>query len=89
MMSKKLDVTKFPPEVVSLLTAGEQPVIIEHDGKAVAVLVSPEEFQRWQERGKRFFSVLDLIGARNSGATEKEVEADVEHAISQVRARSQ
>ncbi|MBI4601787.1 MAG: type II toxin-antitoxin system Phd/YefM family antitoxin [Planctomycetes bacterium] len=86
-MAKKLDVTQLPPDVAALLTAGEQPLVIERDGRPVAVIVSPEAYQRWQERGRRLFAVLDHIGERNLDRAESDVESTVQQAIDDVRAK--
>jgi len=50
-----------------------------------AVVVSPDLFRRWEQRGDRLFALMDRVGHRNLGVAGDAIESDVERAIAEVR----
>src|SRR3990167_8858216 len=61
-------------------------VIVEKKGRAFAVVINPEEYERYQKIAKeQFFKVARQIQAKNSKFSEKEVLADVTRAVEEVR----
>lgn len=64
----------------------KEPIIVEKQGKAVAVVINPEEYERYQQWAReRFFEVVREIQERNADKTEEEVLADVTEAVEAVR----
>ncbi len=65
-----------------------EPVIIEKNGRAFAVVISAQDYEAfWKERTKAF-AVIDGIRARNSDKDVDEVERDVTAAVEAVRQKS-
>jgi prevent-host-death family protein len=62
-------------------------IIIERAGKAMAVIISIEEFRNWQIEREKDFSILDQVRASNKGAKLGNIEKDVDEAIKAVRER--
>ena len=62
------------------------PVIVEKKGRPFAVLISPEDFERFQQIAKeRFFAVAREIQEKNKDADPDQVLADVTEAVEAVR----
>lgn len=83
---KTIEVERLPFEIDFLGEVERQPVLLERNGNAVGVVVSPEVFKRWQDRGDRLFAVMDRVGDRNLDKAEEEIESDIERAVEEVRA---
>lgn len=65
---------------------GKPPVVVERRGKPYAVLISPEEYDRYRALAKeRFFRTVDAIRERNRDADPEQVEADAARAVEEVR----
>ena len=65
---------------------GGQPVIVEKKGKPFAVVISPEDFERFQEIAReQFFETVREIQQANKDADPDEVLADVTEAVEAVR----
>lgn len=76
-------------ELVKKVSKRETRVVLEEDGKAVAVLVSTddlEQLRRLDSYRKDPWKVIDAIHARNLDKDPEEVERDVAEAIAEVRA---
>ncbi len=89
MLTKRMSSREARDNFSDLLASvryGGQPVIVERNGKPFAVLISPEEYERYQRMStERFFRVVDDIQARNSDADPDEALADVTTALEEVR----
>ncbi len=73
-------------DVLSQVYYGQEPVIVERKGKPVAVLISPEQWERYQQQTKdRLFEAIDRLQEQNRDADPEEVERDVTEAVEEVR----
>ena len=73
-------------DVLSQVYYGQEPVIVERKGKPVAVLISPEQWERYQQQTtERLFEAIDRLQERNRDADPAEVERDVTEAVEEVR----
>ncbi len=73
-------------DVLSRVYYGQEPVIVERKGKPVAVLISPEQWERYQQQTKdRLFEAIDRLQEQNRDADPEEVERDVTEAVEEVR----
>lgn len=65
---------------------GGQPVIVEKKGRPFAVMISPEDFERFQTIAKeQFFETVREIQQANKDADPEQVLADVTEAVEAVR----
>ena len=65
---------------------GGQPVIVEKKGRPFAVMISPEDFERFQKIAKeQFFETVREIQEANKDADPEQVLADVTQAVEAVR----
>ena len=56
--------------------------IVERAGRPMAVIVSINDYERWQRLAKaRFFSMLDAVWGRTEGVPTEEIEKDVDEAL--------
>ena len=63
-----------------------EPTIVEKQGKTMAVVISPADFDQYQKLAKdRFFEVVYQIQERNSDKDPDEVYRDVTEAVEEVR----
>ena len=61
-------------------------MIFEKSGRPVAVLISPEQWERYQQQTReRFFAAVDRLQERNREMDPEEVERDVTEAVEEVR----
>lgn len=65
-----------------------EPVVIEKNGKAVAVVISPQMFQVVEQAVKRGWEVIEELQSRNSEKDPDQVWADVTAAVEEVRAEA-
>src|SRR5215207_8005246 len=73
-------------DVLAQVRYGQEPVVVERNGRAMAVLISPEQWQRYQDQARRrFFEAVDELQERNRDADPAEVERDVAEAVEEVR----
>ena len=73
-------------DVLSQVYYGQEPVIVERKGRPVAVLISPEQWQQYQEQARsRLFEAIDQLQERNRDADPDEVERDVTQVVEEVR----
>ncbi|GFP21438.1 hypothetical protein HKBW3S42_00589 [Candidatus Hakubella thermalkaliphila] len=59
--------------------------VIERKGKALAVIVPFEEYERWQLRREESFAIYDRLWEANREFTPEQVEKDVAEAVKAVR----
>ncbi|GFP18756.1 hypothetical protein HKBW3S03_00261 [Candidatus Hakubella thermalkaliphila] len=55
--------------------------VIERKGKALAVIVPFEEYERWQLRREESFAIYDRLWEANREFTPEQVEKDVAEAV--------
>lgn len=73
-------------EVLNRAYYQREPIIVERQGKPVAVVVSPADFERYQQLARdRFFQVVDRVQDRNAAHDPDEVLRDVTEAVDEVR----
>jgi prevent-host-death family protein len=84
-MSAK-DAREHFADVLGLVYYGKEPIIVERKGKPMAVLISPEQYARYEHQiRERFGQVLDELHEINAGTDPAEVQRDVDAAIAAVR----
>lgn len=84
-MSAKEARTNFTDVLGRAYYKGE-PTIVEKQGKAVAVVISPTDYERYQKLAKeRFFQVVRQIQEDNKDKDPEEVYRDVTEAVEEVR----
>ena len=54
-----------------------EPVIVEKKGRPYAVLISPEDYQRFRQAEERDWALVDQVQARNSEKDPDDMLADV------------
>lgn len=59
--------------------------VIQRAGKAMAVVISPEEYEAYRKQRGQDMKVFDEIRKKNKGAKAEEVEKDVQEAVKAVR----
>ena len=65
---------------------GKEPVVVEKQGRPFAVVINPDEYNRYQKIAKeQFFKAAEEIQAKNARFSEKEVLNDVTKAVKKVR----
>lgn len=88
-MTSVINVTKVRDnlsEILGRVRFGDETVTIEKKGKPYAVIISPEEYQRYQEIAKKaFLATVNDIQARNKDVSEEEVMKDVTEVVEEVR----
>src|SRR5215472_17335135 len=64
----------------------KQPLIVEKNGRPIAVVISPEEYERWQQgQRERFMQIVRVIQDLNAGADPEEVQRDIDEVVEEVR----
>jgi len=59
--------------------------VIERAGKAMAVVISPTEFEAYKRQQELDMRIFDEIRSKNKRVTVKELEEDIQEAIESVR----
>lgn len=60
--------------------------IIERSGRPMAVLVSIEDYQRWQRLAKdQVFAMIEAVQKRNAKSPSSELERDIREALKSLR----
>jgi prevent-host-death family protein len=60
--------------------------IIERSGRPMAVLVSIDDYTRWQKLAKdRFFTMVETVRQRNASAPPQAIERDIKQALDKLR----
>ena len=71
---------------MSLVASTGEAVIVEENGEPVAVVVSPADYQRFQQQEReRLWAVVDAVGKRNADLDPDEVLRDVTEVVEAVR----
>jgi prevent-host-death family protein len=89
MLTRRISVkearSNFSDLLGSVRYSGD-PVIVEKKGRPFAVMISPEDFERFQAVAKeRFFETARAIQQDNKDADPEQVLADVTEAVEAVR----
>src|SRR5438552_18672197 len=64
----------------------KEPVIVEKKGKPMAVVVSPDDYERYQKSDKeRLFQKIHAIQERNKEKDPADIEANIAQALEEVR----
>ena len=73
-------------DLIEMVYYGKEPVIVEKKGRPFAVVISPDEYERYKEIAKeQFFKLLDGIHEKMPQISESEANQDIEQAIHSVR----
>ena len=73
-------------DVLGQVYYGNEQVIVEKNGKPVAVLISPEQWQRYRDLTKqRFFEAVNVLQELNSAQDPEEAERAIDDAVEEVR----
>lgn len=65
---------------------GKEAVIVEKQGRPFAVVISPEQYERFKTVAKdRFFEIVNEIQAKNKNVNPKKVLQDVTKVVEEVR----
>ena len=73
-------------EVLSRVRQGDRAEIVDADGTALAVMMSPLDLERYEERTRRdFFDIVADIHARNWDVDPDEVLRDVTAVVEEIR----
>jgi len=73
-------------DVLGTVYYSKEPVIIEKQGRAFAVVVNPDVYDDLvREHRERLFEVVDGIRTKNKGVTAEEAEADATREIEALR----
>lgn len=76
-------------DLLGLVYYGKKSVIVEKKGRPFAVVISPQDFERYKKAAKdRFFEIIEEIQQDNKGVDPDEVLKDVTEAVEQVRQQS-
>jgi PHD/YefM family antitoxin component YafN of YafNO toxin-antitoxin module len=70
--------------VVGTLARTREPVLVEEQGRVVAVVLGPAQFDALEWRA--FLAGVEETHRRNEGSDAQEVEADIARAVDEVRA---
>jgi prevent-host-death family protein len=92
MMTKRVSVGQARANLADLIGAvyyGKEPVVVERKGKPMAVWISPEQFEQFEEYQKqareRFFQATDELQRLNADEDPDAVLRDVTEIVEQVR----
>jgi PHD/YefM family antitoxin component YafN of YafNO toxin-antitoxin module len=73
-------------DAVNLVGDGNEPLIIDKDGAPIAVLISPEQYERYRDQiDKRFREAVAELRRRNADRDPDQVLRDVTAAVKDVR----
>jgi prevent-host-death family protein len=73
-------------DLLGLVYYGKEPVIVERKGRPMAVLISPEQYERYEQQVmERFGQVVDELQQHNANADPEEIQRDIDEALTEVR----
>ena len=73
-------------ELVDAVAAERDAVVVERDGRPVAVLISPDQYEHYQDLARRdFFALVAEIHRRNEDEDPDEVLREVTAIVEEVR----
>jgi prevent-host-death family protein len=88
MLAKRISVREARANFSTLLGGvhySQEAVIVERKGKPFAVVISPEEYQKIQERQERAWKSVERLQELNADKDPEEVLADVTAEVEAVR----
>jgi prevent-host-death family protein len=73
-------------DLLGVVFYGKEPVIVERKGKPVAVVISPEQYERYEQQiDQRFREAVDELRRRNADKDPNAVLRDVTEVVEEVR----
>ncbi|MDP3733499.1 MAG: type II toxin-antitoxin system Phd/YefM family antitoxin [Candidatus Daviesbacteria bacterium] len=73
-------------DLLGMVYYGKESVIVEKQGRPFAVVVNPEQYEKFKQIAKeRFFETVDKIQAKNKNVSPKKVLTDVTRVVEEVR----
>ncbi|HET8630768.1 MAG TPA: type II toxin-antitoxin system Phd/YefM family antitoxin [Thermomicrobiales bacterium] len=72
-------------DVLNRVYYTKEPVVVQKKGKTVAVIISPEAFQRLQEEDARDWALIEEVGELNDDKDPDAVLADVTAEVEAMR----
>ncbi len=72
-------------DLLGLVHYGKEPVVIEKQGRAFAVVISPEDYERFMKEREAKFKVFDDLRSMNLGVTVEQAEEEAEKEIAASR----
>lgn len=60
-------------------------ILIKKEGKAIAVVISPSEYEAYKKQRKKNMKIFDEIRKLNKGTNPEELEKDIQEAIQVAR----
>lgn len=92
MITRRMTAKQARDNFADLLGAvyyGKEPVMVEKQGRPFAVVLSPQEYERYekfkQAAKQRLFEIIEEIQAKNKDADYEQVLEDVTKEVEQVR----
>lgn len=73
------------PDLLEQVSTTREAVILEVEGRPIAVLITPEEFERYQIMEAYNRAVIEQVATRNADKDPEEVFADVTAEVEAVR----
>ncbi|MEK7400186.1 MAG: type II toxin-antitoxin system Phd/YefM family antitoxin [Candidatus Poribacteria bacterium] len=87
-MQKTIDAIEIKETLDQILNEvfyKDNQIVIERAGKAIAVVISPSEYEAYKKQRKKDMSIFDEIRKLNKGTDPEELEKDIQEAIQAVR----
>src|SRR5579883_2436356 len=73
-------------DVLGQVYYGKEQIIVERKGKPMAVIISPEQFERYEGQvTERFRRVVEELQQLNADKDPDEIEGDIAEAVEEVR----
>jgi len=72
-------------DLLGLVYYGKEPVIIEKQGRAFAVVISPEDYERLLKEREEKFKVFDELRAKNVDMTTEQAEEEAAREVATLR----
>ncbi len=89
MVTKRMSVKEAREnfsDLLGMVYYGKESVIIERKGKPMAVLISPDQYERYERQVmQRFGQVLDELHDLNAGTDPDEIQRDIDEAVEEGR----
>lgn len=73
-------------DLLGMVYYGKESVTIEKQGRPFAVVVHPDQYERFKQIAKeRFFEIVDTVQAKNKNVSPKKVLKNVTKVVEEVR----
>lgn len=72
-------------DLIGSVYYGKEPVIVEKQGRPFAVVISPEDYERFVKDWEADFAIVDEIWAKNRDISPEEAETDVTREVAAFR----